>query len=85
MGATMTLTSEITGERPPHVVWAYFTQPGNWRRWSCVSLESARREVGGRMRFEKNMVSIVEATEDFRAAAAAQGNPAIGEESADQR
>jgi uncharacterized protein YndB with AHSA1/START domain len=60
----MMLTSEVTVDRPPYFVWAYFTQPDNWHAWSRLSLATAHWEVGGRLRFEKNMTSTVDAIKD---------------------
>ena len=57
------LTSEITIERPPYFVWAYFTQANNWHTWSRLSLAAAHWEVGGLLRFEKNIRSTIDAIE----------------------
>ncbi len=58
------LKSEITVELPPYFVWAFFTQPDNWHLWSRLSLATAHWEVGGRLRFEKGMISTVSAVKE---------------------
>ena len=53
--------SEIEIDRPPAVVWAYFTEADNWENWSRLELHTARWEVGGSLHFEKGMTSQIEA------------------------
>jgi len=55
------LTSEIVIERPPNDVWAFFIAPDNWKKWSRLSLSTARWAVGGSLHFEKGMTSKIEA------------------------
>jgi uncharacterized protein YndB with AHSA1/START domain/transcription elongation factor Elf1 len=43
------LKAEITIKRSPEIVWAYFTEPGNWENWWGGGLKSAQWRKGGKL------------------------------------
>ncbi len=54
------LSTEITIERPPEAVWAYFTEPGNWEKWRG-GVKAAQWRQGGRIVWALGGSSLIKA------------------------
>lgn len=55
------LNAEITIERSPEIVWAYFTEPRNWEKWWGGGLKAAQWREGGKLEWALGGSSPIEA------------------------
>jgi hypothetical protein len=55
------LSTQVTIERSPQVVWDYLTEPQNWKTWWGGGLKSAQWREGGKLDWEEGGTSRVEA------------------------
>jgi HEAT repeat protein/uncharacterized protein YndB with AHSA1/START domain len=53
--------TEITVDRPPEVVWSYFTEPRNWETWWGGGLIAADWRAGGRVEWALGVPEKIEA------------------------
>ena len=55
------LDAEITIERSPEIVWAYFTEPRNWEKWWGGGLKAVQWREGGKLEWASGNSSPIEA------------------------
>lgn len=54
------IEAEVSIERSPQTVWAYFTEPSNWAKWWGGGMKAAQWAEGGQLEWSNGDLSSIE-------------------------